>query len=255
MTVSSPPPPPQAPTPAKKGLSPLAWVGIGCGAVLVLGAIAFAGFLFFVKQQADKLSKNPVMATAEIAVKLHPDYELVAKDEEKSTLTVKNVKTGEVVTLNAADVSEGRWSVTTDKGTVEADLGTSSPGSGKIEFKDPEGRRATLEAGTGAAKAPSWMPTYPRGKAEGWFTADTPEGRSTSFSVTTSDGVKEVLDFYQRELEAAGLAAKTSSLDSDGVTVGGTVTGESSDGKRVATIVVSRSASSTQAMVNATDKP
>lgn len=245
MTVPSPPP-----APAKKGLSPLAWVGIGCGVILLLGAIAFAGFLFFVKQQADKLSKNPVMAAAELAVKFHPDYELVSKDEDKSTLTVKNVKTGEVVTLNAEDIKEGRWTVTTDQGTMEVDTS-----GGEVRVKGKEGESATFEFGGGAAKAPSWMPTYPGGKAEGSFSANTPEGRATTFTMTTSAGVKEVLDFYERELKTAGLSVKKTSLDTNGETTGGTVSGESGDGKRTANVVVSRSGGSTQAMVNVMEKP
>ena len=39
---------PSSPSPQKKGLGPLAWVGIGCGSIVVLGIIAFTifGFVF-----------------------------------------------------------------------------------------------------------------------------------------------------------------------------------------------------------------
>jgi hypothetical protein len=258
MTVPSPPSPP-APAPAKKGLSPLAWVGIGCGALLVLGAIALSVAVYgvgsFVKKEAKKFEDNPVMAAAELMVRVNPDYELVSKDVEKNTLTIRNVKTGDVATLRADDVKEGRFSVTTEEGTVEADFGTAKPGEGTIEFKGTKGERSTFEIGPGAGKVPSWMPSYPRGKIEGSFSADTPDGRTTTFTLTTSDGVKDVLDFYERELETRGLAARKTSLDSEGQTVGGTVTGESGDRKRMANVVVSRSGGSTQAMLNVTEKP
>jgi hypothetical protein len=248
MTVPSPPP-----APAKKGLSPLAWVGIGCGVILLLGSIAFAVFVYgvgsFVKKEAKKFEENPVMAAAELALRFNPDYELVSKDEEKNTLTIRNVKTNEVVTLSAEEIKEGRFTVTTEEGTMRVDS------SGEVRVKGKEGESASYEFGAGAAKAPSWMPTYPGGKAEGSFSAQTPEGQATTFTMTTSDGVKNVLDFYERELKAAGLTVNKTSLDANGETTGGTVTGESGDGRRTATVVVSRSGGGTQAMVNVMEKP
>jgi hypothetical protein len=47
MTVASPPPPPGAPAP-RKGMGPLGWIAIGCGAIAVLGIIAFAAMGWFV---------------------------------------------------------------------------------------------------------------------------------------------------------------------------------------------------------------
>src|SRR5689334_16038358 len=85
MTVQSPPPsyPPPAP---KKGMGPLAWIGIGCGVILVIGVIAMFAVGFFVKRQVDKFEDNPAMAAATLAVKLNPDLELVSSDAEKNKI-------------------------------------------------------------------------------------------------------------------------------------------------------------------------
>ncbi|HSF39476.1 MAG TPA: hypothetical protein VLT87_06755, partial [Thermoanaerobaculia bacterium] len=115
MTVQSPPPAP------KKGLGPLAWVGIGCGALLVIGVVAMFAVGYIAKRQLDKFEDNPAMAAATLAVRLNPELELVKADEENNTLTVKNKKTGEVVTLSAEDIKEGKFTVTTDEGTTTFD--------------------------------------------------------------------------------------------------------------------------------------
>jgi hypothetical protein len=100
MSVSSPvPPPPGSPQAPKKGLSPLAWVGIGCAVLFVLGLLVLGGIVgvggYFAKKAAAKFEKNPTMAAAEMVVRLNPDLELVSSDEKTNTLTIKDKKTGE----------------------------------------------------------------------------------------------------------------------------------------------------------------
>src|SRR5262245_9254537 len=94
------PPPPGAPpqTPAKKGLGPLGWILIGCGGLVVICMMAAGACFFVAKRQVDKFQKNPTLAAAELAARLNPDVEVVSKDEDKGTLTIKNKKTGEVGT-------------------------------------------------------------------------------------------------------------------------------------------------------------
>jgi len=49
-----------------------------------------------------------VMATAELMVKANPDLDLVESDAEAGTLTIRNRRTGEEVTMSAKDIQEGR---------------------------------------------------------------------------------------------------------------------------------------------------
>ncbi|RPH54695.1 hypothetical protein EHM82_06480, partial [bacterium] len=113
MTVA----PPQAPPPAKKGLSPLAWVAIGCGAIAILGTLVVGGLVMaggmFAKKQLDKLEENPVMTAAEWAVRANPDVELVESDPEAGTLTIREKATGKVTTISAEDAKEGKFTITT----------------------------------------------------------------------------------------------------------------------------------------------
>src|SRR5215470_13160748 len=90
MTVQSPPPPPSPPgTPQaqKKGMGPLAWIGIGCGVIVLLGCIVMGAFFYFVKSKADEFQKNPALSAAKLAVQLNPDLDLVSSDEKAQTLT------------------------------------------------------------------------------------------------------------------------------------------------------------------------
>src|SRR4028119_1932331 len=119
MTVSSPhppPPPPGAPL-SRAGICPLSCVGIGAGPILLLGILAVGvGGYIFKKKVVDPATENPTMAAAEMIVRMNPDLELVSTDRENGTLTVKNKKDGEVVTLNASDIENGNFSIETDEG-------------------------------------------------------------------------------------------------------------------------------------------
>ena len=99
--------------PAKKGLPVWAWIGIGCGAlsILVLVVLMVGGFFVARKVQdvAADFEENPAMATARMIVKLNPELEEVATDEEAGTITVRNRKTGEVITVNFEEGCSVTW--------------------------------------------------------------------------------------------------------------------------------------------------
>jgi hypothetical protein len=255
MTVA----PPQAPPPAKKGMSPLAWVAIGCGAIAILGVLVVGGLVMaggmFAKKQLDKFEKNPAMAAAELMVRANPDFELVESDQEAGTLTVRNKKTGEVMTINAEDAKEGKWSVTTKEGTSSVDFSGGEEG-GSINVTNEKGETATFSAGGGApTDLPSWVPAYPGGTSQGMFQTNTDQERGASFTVQTSDATDKVLEFYESKLEAAGLTVQKSSFETNGQVAGGTVTGTSGDEKRTVNVIVStQEGQGTQAVVSYSEK-
>src|SRR5436305_3852591 len=168
--------PTQSPPP-KKGMSPLAWIGIGCAVVIVLGIMAFGVLGFFAKRALDKVKDNPGMAAAELAVRANPDLELVSSDPKTNTLTVKNKKSGETVTFSGEDAKNGRFTVKTDKGTASFDASGSKDGGGTLKVNDEKGQTTTFQSGAAAVKnLPSWVPTYPGGTVQGTFDANTADG-------------------------------------------------------------------------------
>jgi hypothetical protein len=246
--------PTQAPQPAKKGMSPLAWVGIGCAVIIVLAVLAMGVFGYFVKKQVTKFEKNPGMTAAELIVRANPDLELVNADEKTNTLTVKNKKTGETVTFSAEDIKNGKMTVKTDKGTATFDASGGKDG-GVVKVTDEKGQTATFQAGGGGPKdLPSWVPVYPGATAQGTFDSTGPQGRAASFSVTTKDSVDKVADWYEGQLKAAGFKVEKNTMATNGATSGGAVTGKSDDGKRTVAVILSAAAGQTQAAVSFEDK-
>jgi hypothetical protein len=251
MTVSSPvPPPPGSPPPPKKGLSPLAWVGIGCGVIIVLCIIVFAAAGFFLKKKADEISKNPTMAAAKIAVQLNPDLELVSADEAHNTLTIKDKKSGEVVTFSAEDIKNGKFSFKSSKGSSA----TYDLNGGTFKATNEKGETSTVHIGGGAPQnLPSWLPVYPSGTVQGMSDATDAEGRSAAFTVTTTDPVSKVMDFYEAQLKSAGLKVDKSTFSSNGQD-GGTVSGKSDDEKRQVTVLLGTADGKTSATVTFREK-
>jgi hypothetical protein len=245
--------PTQAPPPAKKGMSPLAMVGIGCAVVIVLCVVAMGVVGFFVKKKVDQFKENPTMTAAEMVVRANPDLELVSSDPKTSTLTVKDKKTGEVVTFSAEDAKNGKFSVKTNKGTATIDA---SSGKGAvIKTTDEKGQEQVSTFGaTGAHNFPSWVPVYPGATVQGTFDTTGPQGRSAAFGVSTKDGVDKVADWYESQLKAAGLKVEKNTMASNGVTSGGAVTAKSDDDKRTVAVIISSSDGQTQAAVTFEDK-
>lgn len=93
-----------SPAPQKKGLSPLAWIGIGCGSIIVLGLIAFAVFAFMfggkIKQFAEDAAKNPTRTTATTMVAVSGgEFVMVEEDDVNLRYTVKETKSGKLITI------------------------------------------------------------------------------------------------------------------------------------------------------------
>ncbi len=259
MTPNPPPPPPpgSAPTgPAQNKMSPLAKVAIGCGIVAILGVIVVGiaisvGVHWFKKKVGD----NPTLAVAEAVVRANPDLEVVSSDSEAGTLTIKNTKTGEVVTMNAKDLEkEGKVTFTTKDGTTTFDASQDGKDGGSVKITNEKGEQATFTAGQGAPQnLPSWLPIYAGADVQGSYDATTAEGRNAMFTVTTTDPVDKVAEFYESQLKSSGLKVEKTSYEAGGQkTV--TLTSTEDGGKRFASVAVSTSDGKTQALVNFNEK-
>ena len=219
--------------PERKGLHPLAWVGIGCGVILVIiiTAVLVGGFFLArtVKDVAQDFEDNPGLAAARFIVKASPELEEVDVDEDAGTMTVRNKKTGELITVNFDDVAEGRFSWTTDgEEEFTIDVSEAEDGTVRIESSDGEGFALT----TGAAvseEIPEWVPVYPGTDPENRGTMKTTDSLNGNFTLKTGDTVAEVLDFFRNELKESGFQVNVStysSVGADGAMLNGSIEAE-----------------------------
>ena len=250
MTVASPPPPPGAPAP-KKGMGPLGWIAIGCGVIALIGILALAAGGWFVKRQVDKYKDNPTIAAAELIVRANPDLEVVSSDPKGGTLTIKNSKTGETVTMNASDIKEGKLTFKTDKGTTVVDASQSGE-SGSIKVSGTDGQQVTF-GGEAPKNLPAWVPVYPGSTVTGAMDVTNAEGRSVQFAISSEDPVDKVIEFYERKLGEAGLKVAKQTIDANGQH-SAILTATSEGDKRTATAMIGQQEGKTQGTITFAEK-
>lgn len=248
MSEPTPPPPPPtgqpsyAPPPAKKkGLPPLAWVGIGCGALILIGVIAVGVGMWWVgnkaKDFAVELEANPAYAAAKMAIQVNPELELLESDDEAGTLTVRNKSTGEVVTFDLEEIQQGKLEIFTEGG--EETSVTFSAGEGGLEVQSEEGGKSSrLRIGGAAAEIPSWVPVYPDTEPSSPFISESAEGTQGAFTLTTGDSPDEVISWYTDEIGALGMEPQSSTFSTAG-SRGGMVAG-TAGGRRLDATVASQ---------------
>lgn len=254
---STPPPPPGAPPAKKKGLPVLAWVAIGCVGLLIVTGIVITAAGYWavgkVKDQVGDFEKNPEMAAAKLIVAANPELELISSDDEAQTLTVRNKKSGEEVTLSLADLRQGKISFSQDGKESAIAFGTQGEDAGTMTVTG-EGGETTFRAGAGSAvELPSWVPVYPGSDPAGTYSTTSGGQTTGAYSLTTSDSVKEVLDFYAGELEPMGAKLERSTYSAGG-NEGGILSGGTTDGTRKVNLVVNRSGAETGVNLTYTEK-
>jgi hypothetical protein len=229
--------------PAKKGLPVWAWVGIGCGGlvIVVLVVVMAAGFFVAnkVKDVAADFEDNPAMATARMIVKLNPELEEVSTDEEAGTITVRKKKTGEEITVNFEDIEEGKFSWTTDEGEVSVDASELEE-SGSMTVTSEDGKVIFATGKPSEGDLPKWVPVYPEAEPTSRHSMRTETTRSGGFEIMTPDPVADVLEFYRSSLESAGYAISVNTYTQDD-SEGGMVNGTDEAKQRSVVVIISRS--------------
>ncbi len=254
MSVDSPQGTPVQP--AKKGMGVWGWVAIGCGALLLLSLGTCFAIGMYAKHKiggmAEDFQKNPAKAAAEMAIKFNPDVEEVSSNDE--TMTIRDKKTGEQVTLNFEDIKNGKFSFKTKDGEATIDANAAKDGQGgTLTMTGTNGQTATFGAGSGAGSAPSWVPVYPGATVTGNYDANTAEGHAGAVTVTSNDALDKVMSFFEDQLKAGGF--KVEKLTMGGTAGnGGTLTGSTDGEKRTVSIVLSSAEGKTQAMVTFNEK-
>lgn len=236
-----------AQAPERQGLHPLAWVGIGCGVILVIvvAAMLIGGFFLArtVKNVAGDFENNPGLAAARLIVKATPELEEVEVDEDAGTMTVRNTKTGELITVNFEDIKEGRFSWTADGEEVTVDVSDAEDGTVKIESSDGEG----FALSTGAAvseEIPDWVPVYPGSEPANRGTMTTDDSVSGNFTAGTDDAVSEVLEYYREQLKSVGFEVTVNTY-SGSDNEGAMINGAQEDGNRNVIVLIGRDGGST----------
>jgi hypothetical protein len=209
-----------AEAPKKKGLGTLAWIGIGCGVLVVIVAVVLVvGSLFMVKkakQVAGDLDfdENPGLAAARLVVRLNPELEEVEVDEEAGTITVRSTKTGELVTVDFEDIQEGKISWSTDDGEVTIDAsGDEGDGTLSVTTDDKTWKLETGVETTG--EIPDWVPIYPGTEVEGSHVVSGDDGLTGGFRLQTDDSVDAVVESYRSVLEERGFTVQVNSFSGD----------------------------------------
>ena len=256
MPMQPPPPPPAAPP--RKGLHPLAWVAIGCFAVLLVLGIGFVATTWWaankIKSFAEKAQSDPDYAlrkAAEWAVKMNPEVDLVSTDEAAGTMTIREKKSGKETTISFKDASEGKFSITTAEGEkVGVDFsGTANGGQMKV---DTGKGTATFGVGADSSKLPDWVPIYPGATVEGQGSMEMGATRHGTFTMKSDDAAAAMIDYYKSKMAALGLQVQTLSMDSGG-TQGSMLNGTSE--KRNLSVTIGTDAGRTTAQVVYSENP
>jgi hypothetical protein len=214
--------------PEKKGLSTGAKVGIGCGIVALVGIIvvivAVVAGGMFVAQKAKEagldpelMEKNPELAAAKMIVAANPDLELVEADEDAGTITIRNTKTDEELTVDYRDLEEGKIVFKTDKGELKIEQEAAGEGGATMTYSGEEGEAGTVRYGTAtsADQLPDWLPIHEGEMTIGYIT-QTDTADNGMVTIETSDSLDNISDFYKNALESDGFSITTSSMDAGG---------------------------------------
>jgi hypothetical protein len=248
--MAPPPAQPTAGAPApKKGTSPLVWILAGCGGLVVIAGIIFALLTYWgynkAKSYVETAKKNPAIAAAKLMVAANPDLEIVSEDDEAGTITVRDRKSGEEITMNAEDIKQGRLRFKNEKGEEVTFEGSGESGKEGFKIKTDKG---TMSFGKAEGEAPpSWVPSFPGATVLGSTRETTDEGFTGTYTFHTSDSGDAVLSHFESELKKAGFdVERTSTGQVSGL---GTINARGSGGKHTVNVVVTGLADMTQVVV------
>ncbi len=229
--IEEPPPAPPPNSPGeKKGLSPLAWAGIGCGGLAVITIVAAVVLIGMGVRKAKEFAEDPSKLAAWV-VESDPNLDVVSTDLEGGTITIKEKDTGKETTLSFEDISQGQFSVETSDGE--------STMIGQVD--EPE--------------LPGWLPSYPNATAtRGLVSHSSVTGTNGSFTVTTPDAPATVADHYMTALEQDGYDITDSSASNGGVKQR-ILNAKATDPDRQLAIVILSEGAETSATVNYTGPP
>ncbi len=237
--TSAPPPPGMPP---RKGTSPLVWVLVAVGAIVLLIILALGGSAYYVMHKMrqagvskDLMQRNPALATARLMAALNPGIEVLGADENRQILTVRDKRSGKVYSVNFEDAKKGKFVFSEDGKNVVVTASGQGP-NGSIDIKSSDGGSVKFGGGT-AADIPSWVPQYPGSKPENSYSATQQNESGGMFHFNIKDSVDSVMKFYEEQIRASGLRVTNSTTSHGTAGVAGVIGAEGDGGKQMSVMV------------------
>ena len=205
---------------SSKIMGPVAWLIL---ALLALGAAASAAVVFagvaLVRSlipPVEQSSGNPdqgAQALARFLTSTHPEVEVLSVEQKNDRVTLRDRKTGKVVTqtIESARAGKFRFQEGVTVSPEEAALPDFSAG-----LRQP----AVITDIDKPLKLPEWIPTYPFSEPHGAL----PSPSGGTFRFDTRDTLSEVLAFYQEALKRSGFQITATGTTGEAKTLKGTLT-------------------------------
>jgi hypothetical protein len=210
------------------------WVLVGLfGFFLLIGVVFTIGVGMFVH----KVKRNPTLAAAKLLTLSNPDVEVVGSDDRADTVTFRDKRTGETITMNLQDIQKGKLTFRNPKGQTATLQAQIDGNHGTVEIKGPDGTMK-FGAGADAGKVPEWVPAYPGVNAQTKFSVQAGDGSGGTFSFTTKDPPGAVLSFYEKGLKEAGFKITANITGNVSDASGGMLSGEDEANKRTIVLIV-----------------
>jgi len=246
------------PSSEKKGIGTLAWVAIGCGALILIAFVFMSAGTWFaakkIKEVSGDFQENPAKAAAELVVKMNPDLELVESNEDEGSITVRQKSSGETATFDYSQIQKGKLAFEAGGEELSVDV-TGGEDAGVFSIKTDEGE-TRIGAFAGAEELPDWIPLYPgASEPKTTYAASTADAVSGLVSITTDDDVDSVLEFYRSELEAAGYEVRVSTLSGGDSGQAGNVNGRNEETGSNVNATASRDGEETLITIQYNGKP
>jgi hypothetical protein len=251
--MTTPPPPPSAPPPPPPPPPPAAPVK-GSNRTLIIVLCILGGILLIIggcvatctyygykkaKDYSADAKKDPQLAAISFIASINPNLQIVSKDAAARKITIKNKKTGEVVTLDLNDLSSDNMEKAVEqfaKGQkvsppAKSDSEASEPATAPAMTEEPppppkpaqERISPARSSAQGAVlkKFPAFIPAYRGGKTSE-ATLQTIMGNTIgNYVFTTDDSDETVADFYEKALTDAGftIAGRNNGSNDNGATI------------------------------------
>ena len=218
---------------APKKTSPIVWILLGVvGFFVLIGFVAMAGIGFL----AHKVAQNPALAITKLVTAANPDIQVVSTDEGANTITLRDKRSGETMTMNFDDVKKGKIVFKGNNGQQATIQAHGEGQNGTLEINSPDG---TVKFGAGAAaKTPAWVPAYPGVAPQSTFSMQGGDGSGGSFQFTTKDSAKDVLSFYEQRLKQDGFGITANITGNTDTASGGMISAEDAATKRTVIVTV-----------------
>lgn len=189
-----------SPVGEKKGLPALAWAGIGCGGLVLIGVVVavvmfVSSAAHFGKKMLESLDEHPGKTAAAAVLAERPELiQKVSEDRKTGELVLRFSTSEEEIRTNYDDIVMG------------------------VELKDSLGKPLFANSGD-PAKLPSWLSRYP-GATEETMLIQKDDAVSSHgvLAFHTTDAPTAVVVFYEREWDklSSGGASTRSSMNLNG---------------------------------------